>query len=163
MKIVDWAYRVCCWILGVVFIYAGTTKLFSPRVFAVLIEAYGIVPDVLLMPVAVFLPALEVAAGIGILFDVKGSLAAISGLVVMFLLILGYGIHMGLDVDCGCFGPEDPEALAFHGLRSAFNRDLGLMAGVVFAYAWRRYRGIAPKSLTRYLKISKIIKKENLA
>jgi hypothetical protein len=51
---------------------------------------------------------------------------------------------MGLDVDCGCFGPEDPEAEAFHGLRLSLFRDLVMMAGVVFIYGWRRYRAIQP-------------------
>ena len=41
----------------------------------------------------------------------------------LFMAILGYGISMGLDVDCGCFGPEDPESKAFHGLRAALYRD----------------------------------------
>jgi hypothetical protein len=47
-------------------------------------------------------------------------------------------------VDCGCFGPEDPEAEAFHGLRLSLFRDLVMMAGVVFIYGWRRYRAIQP-------------------
>jgi len=145
MKAADLVYRLCCWTLGIVFVYAGVSKLITPKIFAVLIDAYGIVPDIMLMPVAVFLPALEVASGIGILFNIKGSLTIILGQVVLFLLILGYGIHMGLDIDCGCFGPEEPEALAFHGLRTAFNRDLILLAGICFAFGWRRFRGIRPK------------------
>ena len=80
----------------------------------------------------------------------------------MFLLILGYGIHMGLDVDCGCFSPGDPEAKAFHGLRAAFKRDLIMLAGIGFAFGWRKYRGICPKSFIHYLNLSKIIKKESV-
>lgn len=163
MKAIDIVYQLCCWTLGVVFIYAGLTKLFTPKVFAVLIDAYGIVPDIMLMPVAVFLPVLEVTAGVGILFNIKGSLTMILGMTVLFLFIMGYGIHMGLDVDCGCFGPKDPEAKAFHGLRAAFDRDLIMLAGVCFAFGWRKFRGISPKSFTHYLNIYRVIKKENLA
>jgi hypothetical protein len=54
---------------------------------------------------------------------------------------------MGLDVDCGCFGPEDPEAEAFHGLRTALYRDLFMLAAVGFLYAWRHYRHIRPRTL----------------
>jgi uncharacterized membrane protein YphA (DoxX/SURF4 family) len=140
----DWLYNLCRWVLGGIFIYAGSTKLLEPEIFAVLIEAYGIVPEGLLMPVATGLPLLEVIAGIGLLFDIRGSLALIGGLLVLFMGILGYGIWMGLDVDCGCFGPEDPEAEAFHGLRLSLFRDLVMMAGVVFIYGWRRYRSIQP-------------------
>jgi hypothetical protein len=118
--------------------------LLEPKIFAVLIEAYGIVPEGLLMPVAIGLPLLEVIAGIGLLFDIRGSLSLITGLLVLFMVVLGYGIWMGLDVDCGCFGPEDPEAEAFHGLRQSLYRDLAMMAGVFFIYGWRRYRTIRP-------------------
>jgi hypothetical protein len=108
------------------------------------IEAYGFVPEGLLIPVAIGLPLLEVIAGFGLLFDIRGSLAVITGLLVLFMVVLGYGIWMGLDVDCGCFGPEDPEAEAFHGLRLSLFRDLVMMAGVIFIYGWRRYRAIRP-------------------
>ncbi|MEE4240790.1 MAG: MauE/DoxX family redox-associated membrane protein [Desulfopila sp.] len=144
MKTMDWLYILCRWTLGVLFIYAGTAKLLDPLVFAVLIEAYGIVPRMLLMPVAVALPLLEVIAGIGLLLETRGSLALITGLLLVFMAILAYAIGMGLDVDCGCFGPDDPEAEAFHGLRLAFFRDLAMMAGVVFMYGWRRYRRLEP-------------------
>lgn len=144
MIILDGMYTLCRWILGVLFIYAGATKLLDPEVFAVLIEAYGIIPEALLLPVAIALPLLEVLAGIGLLLDIRGSLAVIAGLLLLFMAILAYGISMGLDVDCGCFGPEDPEAEAFHGLRLALFRDLAMMAGVVFIYGWRRYRLFKP-------------------
>lgn len=144
MIVFDWTYRVLRWVLGAVFIYAGSTKLLTPEVFAVLIEAYGILPESLLLPAAIALPVLEVAAGIGLLFDIEGSLAAITGLLTLFVAILGYGIRMGLDVDCGCFGPEDPESRAFHGLRTTLYRDLLMLAGVAFLYGWRRYRAIRP-------------------
>ena len=153
MKTVDWIYTLARWGLGIIFIYAGCIKLLEPKTFAVLIEAYGIVPQGLLMPVAVLLPALEMAGGIGLLCEIEGSLAVIAGLLVLFIAILGYGIRMGLDVDCGCFGPDDPEAKAFHGLRGSLYRDLAMLAGIGFMYGWRRYRAIQP------VKIAFIIRK----
>jgi len=143
-----WIYKLTRWLLGGVFIYAGSTKLLEPETFAVLIEAYGVLPEILLMPVAVALPALEVTAGIGLLFDIEGSLSVVAGLVGLFIAILGYGIWMGLDVDCGCFGPDDPEAEAFHGLRLSLYRDLVMLAGIAFIYGWRRYRAIKPLKIT---------------
>ncbi|MFZ0134217.1 MAG: MauE/DoxX family redox-associated membrane protein [Desulfobacterales bacterium] len=137
-------YNYTRWILGGMFIYAGSAKLLEPKAFTVLIEAFGIVPESLLMPVAVGLPLLEVVAGLGLLFDIRGSLALMTGLLVLFMVVLGYGIWMGLDVDCGCFGPEDPETEAFHGLRLSLFRDLAMMAGVSFIYGRRRYRAIRP-------------------
>lgn len=145
MRLSSWIYRIVRWVLGGIFIYSGATKLLAPQTFAVLIEAYGLIPDMLLMPVALILPALEVVAGVGLLFDIRGSLAVISGLLLLFIAILGYGIRMGLDVDCGCFGPEEPEAEAFHGLRLALYRDMVMLTAVIFLYGMRRYGCAQPR------------------
>lgn len=107
-----WAYRLIRWPFSIVFLYAGAAKLAEPKAFAALIDADGIVPDPLLMPVAIGLPLLEVVAAIGLAFDIRGSLAAIAGLLAIFIAILIYGIRMGLDVDCGCFAPEEIESRA---------------------------------------------------
>jgi uncharacterized membrane protein YphA (DoxX/SURF4 family) len=163
MQIPSWIYVLCRWVLGTVFIYAGLTKLIEPQIFATLIDAYGIVPEIMLIPVAVLLPFFEVIAGIGILFDIKGSLTAILGLLILFLFILGYGMAMGLDVDCGCFSPGDPEAKAFHGLRQAFYRDLFMVLQVLFAFGWRKWNNIQPKPIMQYLQFLKQLKtRENL-
>jgi hypothetical protein len=74
-----WAYRFIRWVLSVAFLYAGATKLADPKAFAALIDAYGIVPNPLLMPVAVGLPLLEMVAAIGLMADIRGSLSIISG------------------------------------------------------------------------------------
>jgi len=148
----DLTYKLVRWTLGGFFIYAGSIKLAAPKTFAALIGAYGIIPDGLLIFAAVMLAALEVAAGIGLLFDIEGGLVAITGLLVMFIATLGYGIWMGLDVDCGCFGPGDPEADAFNGLRHSLYRDLGMLAGIVFLYGWRRHRSIKPVKATAIIR-----------
>jgi uncharacterized membrane protein YphA (DoxX/SURF4 family) len=139
-----WAYRVIRWSLSFVFLYSGATKLADPGAFAVLIDAYGILPDALLMPVAVGLPTLEVAAAIGLIMDIRGPLAVIGALLAVFMAVLAYGLWMGLDVDCGCFGPDDIESRAYHGLREAFYRDLAMMAGIFCLYGWRYFRSIRP-------------------
>jgi hypothetical protein len=152
LDMTNWFYKLARWTLGAVFIYAGSIKLLALKPFAVLIEAYGIVPEGLIIPVAVFLPALEVAAGIGLVFDIEKSLGVITGLLILFLVLMIYGIWMGLDIDCGCFGPEDPEAEAFHGLRLSLYRDLIMLVSVAFIYGWRRYLGIKPIKITRLTK-----------
>ena len=156
-RIFDWVYRLSRLGLGGVFIYAGAIKLLEPETLAVFIQAYGIVPESMLIPVSIALPVLEVTVGIGLLFDIEGSLSVIAGLLVLFIAILSYGIWMGLDVDCGCFGPEDPEAEAFHGLKVSLYRDLVMLAGIGFMYMWRRYRTIEPLKIM--LLINKFYKK----
>jgi len=131
-----WSYRFMRWSLSVVFLYSGILKLMDPKSFAVVIEAYGLIPEAFLMPVAVILPVLEFIAAVGLIWDIRWSLETITGLLILFIMILGYGIYMGLDVDCGCFGPDDPEQ-TFSGLQMALYRDIIMMAGVIFLYAFR--------------------------
>jgi hypothetical protein len=141
------AYGLIRCLLAVVFIAAGSIKLANPVSFAVIVDAFGILPRGLLMPVATALPLLEVVAGFGLLLDLRGSLAVLGGLVGLFLLVLGYAMALGLDVDCGCFGPEDPEGAAFGSIRPAFVRDLWLAGGVAYLYLWRWIRGRSSRSI----------------
>jgi uncharacterized membrane protein YphA (DoxX/SURF4 family) len=131
----------------IIFLWSGISKLMAPKEFAVIIDSYGLIPEAWIMLMAIFLPLLEMIFGLGLLLDIKGSLAGITGLLVLFVVILSYGIRLGLDVDCGCFGPQDLESGAFHSLRPALYRDFAMIAGVIFLYFWRRYRSIKPTRL----------------
>ena len=135
-----WPYRGVRMILALIFIWAGVVKILDPDSFAIILEAFDLLPYTWIMPIAVGLPILEILAAIGLLFDVRGSLSAIAGLLVLFLAVLGYGVWLGLDIDCGCFGPGDPEGEAYKGLRPALYRDLVMLAGVVYLYLWRFWR-----------------------
>jgi hypothetical protein len=139
-----WLYRGVRWGLALVFLYAGLVKLADPTSFAVIIAAYGLVPEGLLMPIAVVLPAIEVLAAIGLMADLRGSLTLMAVLMAIFIAVLGYGLWMGLDVDCGCFGPEDPEGKAYAGIRPALYRDFVLAGGILLLYGWRHRFRIAP-------------------
>lgn len=132
-----WSYRVTRSIIASVFILSGLMKITDLQSFSVIIDAFGLVPMGWSIAVALVLTIAELFAGLGLLFDIRGSLSAITAMLLMFMLILGYGIWMGLDVDCGCFGPEDVEAEAFHGLRSALYRDFIILIGIVYLYWWR--------------------------
>ncbi|MDD5169997.1 MAG: DoxX family membrane protein [Syntrophales bacterium] len=125
--------------LAGLFIYGGTTKLFDPKAFAAIISSYDVVPEQFLPVFAIGLPLIETIAGLALLFDRSWGLHLITGLLVMFVFVLGYGILGDLDVDCGCFGAEDLNKQA--GLRSAFYRDLVLIGLVVpYLYISRRVR-----------------------
>lgn len=132
-----WFYRLARWVISILFIWAGYTKLSDPQAFSVIIRDFGIVPELSVMPIAVILPVLEIVAAIGLVIDMRGSLAVITVLLALFILILGYGIWLGLDIDCGCFGPGGPESRAYNGLRSVLYRDLAMMAAVFYLYFWR--------------------------
>jgi uncharacterized membrane protein YphA (DoxX/SURF4 family) len=144
-----WLYRATRILLGCIFIWAGGVKIVSPRAFANTISGWGLVPTDLLVSVAIGLPAIEILAGLGLVFDIRGSLKVISGLLLLFLAVLGYGIMNNLNVDCGCFSAA--ELHAQNSLRIAFYRDLGLMGIVSYLFMWRWFqkrsgmeRGVQP-------------------
>ena len=146
-----WIYHTLRCLIAALFLWSGATKISDPNGFALIIDAYGVIPESWLMPVAIGLPVLELLAGIGLLGEVTGSLTLVTGLLILFMAVLAYGIALGLDVDCGCFGPDDPEAAAFHGLRTALYRDFLMMAGIVYLYAWRFKRAAKPARLVNLL------------
>ncbi len=136
----QWVYRALRLLVAGIFLWAGTVKLMDQAAFAVVIDAFGILPDGFSGMVAVFLPVVEIAAALALIFDVRGALETLGALMLVFMGILGYGIFLGLDIDCGCFGPEDPEARAFSGLRTALYRDVGICALMALVYVCRRVR-----------------------
>ena len=68
-----------------------------------------------------------------LVLDRPWGLHLITGLLALFVLILGYGIVGDLDVDCGCFGAAELDKRA--SLRTAFIRDL-ILVGVVAPYLY---------------------------
>ncbi|MEI7636978.1 MAG: MauE/DoxX family redox-associated membrane protein [Syntrophus sp. (in: bacteria)] len=137
-----WPYMLVRIALAALFIYGGVTKLFDPKAFAATISAYNLVPEAFLPVVAIGLPLIETIAGLALVFDRPWGLHLITGLLALFVLVLGYGILGDLNVDCGCFGAEDLNKQA--GLREAFYRDLVLI-GIVMPYLYlsRRVRALA--------------------
>lgn len=125
-------------VLAVVFLYGGIPKLFSIQDFAVVISAYGLVPDLLVLAVAVFLPIFEIITAVGLLLNHRWALVAAASLLVLFISVLSYGLHLGLDIDCGCFGTEDPEYDSISNLAEARLRDLVMLLAV--GYSWRYSR-----------------------
>lgn len=119
-------------ILASVFVVAAVPKLFEPVQFAQVIAQYGLIPDSLILLTAVLLPVAELAAAITLLVKKDIGLWLTGLLYALFIGVLLYGISLGLDIDCGCFGEEDPEHRAFSGLRTALVRDLLLL--IPFSY-----------------------------
>ncbi len=127
--------------LALAFLVAGVIKLARPEVFAVTVRAFGILPDALVGPLSIALPAVEVAAAVMLLFDVRGGLALTAGLLGVFVAILVYALRMGLDIDCGCYGPSDPEREAFGSIRQALWRDSAMLLCVAYLYWWKSRAG----------------------
>ncbi|GKT10974.1 MauE/DoxX family redox-associated membrane protein [Desulforhabdus sp. TSK] len=133
-----WLYRASRIFLGCIFIWAGGAKLIRPRTFARTISGWDLLPYDMLIPVAIGLPAIELLAGLGLVFSIRGSLSVITGLLLAFLVLLGRGILDNLNIDCGCFSPDDLHSQK--SLMIAFYRDLGLMGIVSYLFMWRWFQ-----------------------
>ncbi len=125
-------------ILGSVFAYAGFVKLLDPKAFASIISQYGLVPQSLLVFVAIGLPLIELLAGLGLIFNIRGSLTAIFGLLVMFIFVLWYGILRDLNIDCGCFTVEELKGI--NSLKQAFYRDIIMIIGILYLFIYKRIK-----------------------
>ena len=129
--------------LGCLFVYAGLIKLLDPRAFAHAIAQFDLAPDQVLPLLAVGLPTLELLAGAGLIFAVRGSLGVITALLGLFLLALGYAVLMEMDIDCGCFTVEEVNART--SVKTALVRDLFMAAALGFLFWRRRRAGRGPK------------------
>lgn len=131
-------YLVITWITALVYLVAGIQKLIDPKTFVVLIDSYGLVWESLLLPIAILLPLCEIVSAIGLIFRKRWAIAVIGGLTLMFIAVLSYGIWLGLDVDCGCFGAGDPEHKAYSSLHSALIKDLVLLVGIAYLLVFHK-------------------------
>ncbi len=59
-----YTYLTTCWLLGGLFIYAGTIKVSDPQSFNDNIAAYQLLPAMLINPVALGLPIFEILTGV---------------------------------------------------------------------------------------------------
>jgi len=123
--------------ISLIFLWSGILKLMDPAVFQVTIEAFGILPVSITYPVSLILPVIEIILSVTLWFNIRGSLPLVFLLLFLFISILGYGIYLGLDIDCGCFGPEEPESKAFSGLHAALYRDLVMLTGLIYMFWYR--------------------------
>jgi len=91
--------------LGVMFIYAGITKIIAPAGFALAVYNYHILPAPLVNVTAIVLPWVEVIAGTFLVLGlwVPGGALVVSSLFFVFTIALGFNLSRGLDIACGCF------------------------------------------------------------
>jgi uncharacterized membrane protein YphA (DoxX/SURF4 family) len=127
-------------LLAGVLLYASADKLLHPQDFAAIVKGYHILPELLVNPVAVWLPWLELLLGLCLFtgFWSEGAAVLTAGLLGVFWLVLIANYFRGIDVDCGCFstrpalaGAEPMPMLWYIG------RDAVLL-GLAFLMAWVR-------------------------
>ncbi|MXZ87477.1 MAG: DoxX family membrane protein [Dehalococcoidia bacterium] len=110
-----WFIRVLRVILGALFLWAGFSKMSQPENFARTIDAFNLLPQILILPTAIILPWVEFLTGLSLLLGFKTRLSACvcSGLLCLFVITLGINILRGMDnMACGCFGIGTDETLS---------------------------------------------------
>ncbi|OAI41810.1 hypothetical protein AYO41_05215 [Verrucomicrobia bacterium SCGC AG-212-E04] len=107
-----WIARVA---LAGVFLWAGAQKARRPELFALDLEAYRILPAPVILPIAYYLPWLEIFTALALfvpsLRRAAGWLAL--GLLGIFTAMLVIAWSRGLQINCGCFGAAGQAATDF--------------------------------------------------
>jgi len=142
-------YLVLRLVVGGVFVFAGALKLADPAAFAMAIDGYGMVSWSTAKLLAHVLPVVEIVSGLGVILDIRGALALIVAQLLVFVGVVGWAVHLGLNVDCGCFGPSAQPDGGSGDLKETLVRDGALLAGCLVLY-WHRWIGTGrPRSLLR--------------
>jgi putative oxidoreductase len=122
--------------LGALFVFAGAAKAYDPGEFATEIQKYNLLPWIPSVLVALYLPWLEILAGLLLALKIfeKGALLVLTVLLVIFTLALGSAMVRGLDIDCGCFG----KAFTSTGTTIPLVRNFVLL--ILAGFIWRKNR-----------------------
>ena len=125
------SYHLCRLLLGLVFVWAGTVKALDVPAFAGQVAAYQLLPYAWNYAVAAALPYVELLAGILLACSLRVKPAALltALLNALFVVILLSVLMRGLNIDCGCFGPDAGTTPL-----QALGRDLVLLALAVAIY-----------------------------
>jgi len=104
--------------LGVIFVVAAWAKLRAPWIeFAGNLAGFQLLPDWSLEPIARTLPWCELALGVALISGIwQRWFALIASLLLgLFFTVMVRSYAVGLQIDCGCFGPGEalgPKTLA---------------------------------------------------
>lgn len=102
-------------VVGTVFVLAAVGKIVGANEFLVEIHNYDMLPLFLERLGALFLPWLELCAGILLIFGhkLKASSAIISILLLVFTIGVAVAWGRGLEINCGCFGDAGGQEVGF--------------------------------------------------
>jgi putative oxidoreductase len=135
------SYHLCRLLLGGVFVWAGAVKALDVPAFAGQVAAYQLLPYAWNYAVAATLPYVELLAGALLLGNLRVKSATLLTALLngVFVVVLFSVLARGLDIDCGCFGPDAGTTPL-----QALGRDLLLLAMAVAVY--RQHDRYAPNS-----------------
>jgi putative oxidoreductase len=99
-------WRLIDLVVGGIFIYGGLLKMLDPVRFASDIDNYKILPWMIGVALAFYLPWLEIFCGAALILRLLygGALLILTVLTLVFTLATVAAKVRGLDITCGCFG-----------------------------------------------------------
>ena len=94
--------------LGGLFLAACVHKIGHPASFALDVATYQLLPLGTVNLFALIVPWVELLVGLMLVLGVRVRAAALvtSGLMVSFMIALGWALVQGLDMSCGCFASQ---------------------------------------------------------
>ena len=113
----SWGLRLS---LAGLFMTAGLLKIPDVAGFAEAVAAYGLLPAWLTLPAAAYLPWLELTAGLALLLPHwhRAAGVVLMGMMLSFTAALASAHVRGLNLDCGCFGPDESAGYAWQLIRN---------------------------------------------
>ncbi len=93
-------------LFGAVFIWSGIAKLKDPISFAESVRNFQIIGDPIAPALALFIPWVEIIAGIAVMIGkgLRGGAGILLASLIVFTAAIGVAWARGLDISCGCFG-----------------------------------------------------------
>jgi protein-disulfide isomerase/uncharacterized membrane protein YphA (DoxX/SURF4 family) len=136
-----WLGTVIRLVLGVVWLWAGWSKLHDPRAFVQTVRAYDATPEWLSKAIGYGLPVLEVCIGILLIVGVAVRISAIVSAVLLLVFLVGLVQAAARDIqlECGCFGGGGATVGATHYTLDIL-RDVGLLILAAYLVVWSATR-----------------------
>ncbi|MDO5737562.1 MAG: DoxX family protein [Propionibacteriaceae bacterium] len=103
----DWVGLVARLVPGIVFLYAGVTKIINIPLFAQNIRAYQLLPELWMSDtLAYILPVVEILAALLLIVGLltRGAAAVTLMMLIAFIVGIAWVWSQGISIDCGCFG-----------------------------------------------------------
>ena len=138
--------------LGGIFVYAAWSKLKDPwALFAMAIDSYRVLPIWAVESLARTLPWIELLIGALLIAGrwMRISTTSASALLLVFFSLIVRARVLGIEINCGCFGPG--EAISWKTLL----RDGAMLAGSLLLTSVTFARKLAPRTEIQYDHVAK--------
>lgn len=109
-------FRLARLAVGGLFLAACVAKISDPEAFALAVHRYRILPGAAVNAVAIFLPWLELLAGLAVVAGPARWRAAgafiITGMLTVFTIAIALNLVRGIEASCGCFSTRADAAVS---------------------------------------------------